>query len=161
MAENLTPEDRLMWARCAPHASYWLCVSDTHPFIHGHYQPTPTGSLTRPPTGSSTRPPTGSSTRPPTGPPTGPHTGLQTGPPPPYVLPPPYFPYHPELPVQGLSQAAFHPHPGLMVPVSVAGGGCHAFHLFPSNSTMSEAPVPLHIQIMTFSLSFTFLSLSS
>lgn len=37
MANNytLTAEDRLRWERRAPRASYWLGVSDTHPFING------------------------------------------------------------------------------------------------------------------------------
>jgi len=123
MPDSLTLEDQLMWVRRTPCASYWLGVSDTHPFIHGHYQPTPTRSI-QPPTGA------------PPGPLSGPPTGPPTGPPPPYVLPQslplPHHLYHPGLLVQGLftngGQAMFHSHPGFPVLTSVTGGGQAMFH---------------------------------
>ena len=31
----LSPEDLLLWQQRAPRASYWLRVSDSHPFIDG------------------------------------------------------------------------------------------------------------------------------
>lgn len=111
MSENLTPEDRLLWARRAPRASYWLGVSNTHPNIHGHYQPTPTG--------------------PPTGPPT---AGPPNGPPPPYAPPhPPYHPHPPGFPAPGLATGGgqppfYHPHPALPVPGLVTHGGQVMFH---------------------------------
>ena len=50
----LSPKDCLLWERNAPRASYWLGVSNTHPFIHGGQ---PMGA-TLPPPYSPAPPPT-------------------------------------------------------------------------------------------------------
>ena len=61
---TLSPEDCLLWQRRAPHASWWLGVSDHHPFINGG-QPIPPPEVTLPPYGMAL-PPT-STTLPPPG----------------------------------------------------------------------------------------------
>jgi hypothetical protein len=59
MANNFTlsPEDHLLWQQRAPRASYWLRVSDTHPFINGG-RPIPEFGLPPPPPYTPSHPPT-------------------------------------------------------------------------------------------------------
>ena len=53
---TLSPEDRLLWQTRAPCASYWLGVSNHHPFIDGGW-PVPLPEVTFPPYGTTLPPP--------------------------------------------------------------------------------------------------------
>lgn len=94
---TLSPEDRLLWQRRAPRASFWFRVSDTHPSINGG-QPIPGLGVTPPPPPySPPRLPAPPTPQPYLG--SGQHTyGLGAAPPLPHYLPP----YPPTLPTPTL-----------------------------------------------------------